>query len=280
MVRGVALVVAASLAASLATTACGSSEGSGDAPDADVDGAQPLGDAAEPDLDAGADTQADAKKDVVSPPNGYCGKLVPKPKFCDDFDDTVLLNDWSANAVLSGTIDLDEARSTSPPSSFIAQTNALTVVGSSANASIRKTIVPATVGHAKLSFSAFFPTVTFTKGIIAIATVDVSSNHYFTLNLRDQDAVPAASLEEFASGTLTRHVLTKLPPAGAWTRVTIDLNFTTGKADVTFDADKALDAAPIMAVPGTEATIRIGAVYMEGPADAFTANFDDVVLDF
>lgn len=281
---GLSLVVAASFAAALASAACGSSEGSGDAPDAgETDAPAPLPDGeAGPDADAGgadATDAADAKKDAVSPPSGFCGKLVPTPKFCDDFDDGDLTDDWDANAVLAGTIDIDDSTSTSQPASFLAKTTALTMVGTGANASIRKTIF-GTVTHAKLSFMALLPVVTFSQGIVAIATLDVSTSHYFTLNLRDQDAVPAASLEEFVGGTLTRHVLTKLPPAGTWTRVTIDLDLTAGKANLSFDAEKALDAEPIMAVPGTEATVRLGAVYMEGPVDAFTAHFDDVVLDF
>ena len=102
MRRGLSLGVAASLAASLACAACGSSEGSGEAPDADVDAARQMPDASVPDLDAGSDTQADAKKDAISLPSGYCGKLVPTPKFCDDFDDGDLMGLWSANAVQSG----------------------------------------------------------------------------------------------------------------------------------------------------------------------------------
>jgi hypothetical protein len=145
---------------------------------------------------------------------------------------------------------------------------------------LRKTVL-GDVTHAKLSFSAFFPTVTLTQGAIAIATLDVSLNHFFTLNLRDQDpTAPAASLEEYANGTLTRHVLTRLPPAGVWTRVVIDLDFGAGKANVSFDAQKALDGEPITALAGTEGTIRVGGVYVEGPADVFEARFDDVVLDF
>ena len=282
MRRGLSLGVAASVAASLACAACGSSGGSSEdpnGPDGEADAAQATQDGAIPDLDAGPDTGADAKKDGPPLPTGYCAKLVPSPKFCDDFDDGELMGLWTANAVQSGTIDLDESNATSAPGSFLAQTKALTV--GSASAGLRKTILPTVaVSRATLSFSAFLPVVNLTKGSVAIATLDVSTNHYFTLNLRDKDAVPAASLEEFVGGSMTRHVLTKLPPAGVWTRVTIDVNLTTGKAVVSFDAVKALDAEPIMAVPGSEATVRIGALYIEGPADAFKANFDDVVVDF
>jgi hypothetical protein len=35
-----------------------------------------------------------------------------------------------------------------------------------------------------------------------------------------------------------------------------------------------------MPLAGTETTVRLGGVYIEGPADAFTAHFDDVVVEF
>ena len=59
----------------------------------------------------------------------------------------------------------------------------------------------------------------------------------------------------------------------------IDLDLAGGKASVSFDADKALDAAPIGVLTGSEATVRLGAL-VDGPADAFEARFDDVVLDY
>ena len=65
-----------------------------------------------------------------------------------------------------------------------------------------------------------------------------------------------------------------------WTRIVLDVNLAAGKANVTFDGQKALDDAPITATPGTEGTIRVGAVYQYPPSEPFTANFDDVVLDF
>ena len=273
-----AAALALGLMAAMACGACGSSSSTAVDPSDAASDAQPEPDGPIPEQDAGPDV-ADARQDVIAPPGGYCASLVPKPKFCDDFDDGDLTNDWDQPTAVGGSLmALDEASYTSPPASFVVQTQNLTVA-TSGNALLRKTVFGA-VAHVKLSFSMLTPTVTFTKGIISIATLDVSTNHFFTLSLRDQDAVPAASLEEYVGATMTRHVLTRLPPAGVWTRITIDLDFTAGKANVTFDALKALDAEPIMPVPGTEATIRVGGVYIEGPADPFKASFDDVVVDF
>jgi hypothetical protein len=123
-------------------------------------------------------------------------------------------------------------------------------------------------------------TTTFTKGALAIATLDVSQNHFFTLFLRDRDAnAPTATLEEVGPNTTTRHVLSKLPASNVWTRVTIDIDLAGSKATVLFGADKVLDGAAIMTAPSKDPTIRLGAVYIYGPADAFEARFDDVLLE-
>ncbi len=277
-------VCAGAMALALAAAmGCGSSsdgEQSGGGLDATSE-AQPAPDADLPLSDAGADADAaDARKDVLIPGSSYCAGLVPKPKFCDDFDDGDLTGDWDQSTVLPpSVIDLDDSTFASAPLSFFVATKPV-AAGSAGNASLRKTVLGA-VSHVNLAFSARFTTTTITKGLVAIATLDVSLNHFFTLYLRDGDPdAPAAVLEEQSAGTLTRHLLTRLPPAATWTRIVIDLEFTTGKASVSFGGQKALDAAPIALVVGTEATIRVGAVYVYGPTEPFEARYDDVVLDF
>jgi hypothetical protein len=238
-------------------------------------------DSESPAPEAGPDAADAATKDVNVPKkDDYCAKLTPKPKFCDDFDDGDLLNDWDTSAVIPpGMIGLDTSMFTSSPASFGVSTPMLSA-GAAGSAAIRKTIF-ATVNHGTFSFSAFFPNVTLTKGVVSIASFDVSLSHRFTLNLRDSDATaPAASLEEFDNSGYRRHLLTKLPPAGKWTRVAIDLDLAGGKVNLTFDGDKAVDAEPIVATPGTEATVRLGAQYLVGPTDPFEASYDDVIVDF
>lgn len=267
----------------VAAAACGGTNPV-DGPESGQDAA---GDDAEPGDDGGAadtapDTTVDGAKDGSNPAQGYCARLTPKPKFCDDFDDGDLTNNWDQVTVINGNseIDLDPLSYTSPPASFAVGSRTLIGVNELGHASLRSTVV-GSVSHPKLSFSAFYPIVALTKGVVAIATLDVSNNHFFTLYLRDGDMTsPGPALEESNNGVTTRHPLTKLPPAGVWTRIIIDLDFVAGVANVSFGADKALDAEPIAAVPGTEATIRIGAVYVFSPTDAFSAGYDDVVLDF
>jgi hypothetical protein len=137
-----------------------------------------------------------------------------------------------------------------------------------------------TVKHAKLAFALLMPSVTFTKGAVAIAQFYVNLDDVYTLYLRGpDDAANIPMLEAFVGGVTTRHMLATLPPVGAWTRVAIDLDLAGGKASVSFDAAKALDGAPFSVLTGTEATVRIGAI-VDGPADAVEARFDDVVIDY
>lgn len=278
-------VFAAAIYASVALTsaACGSAGTADPGPgieagtDAEPD-AEPAPDGA-PMADAGPDA-ADAKADVVVPPAHFCAGLVPAPNFCDDFDDGNLTDDWTASAVqAAGTVfELDTATSTSAPASFHVLTTA-EMAAASNNALLRTTMLGA-VSHAKLAFAVRLPSVTFTKGAIAIARFHITLNDSYTLYLRGPDAAGnVATLEENVNGVTTEHALAKLPTAGAWTRVTIDLDLTNGKASVMFDAQKALDAATITVGTGSEATVRIGAI-IDGPSDAFEAHFDDVVIDY
>jgi hypothetical protein len=216
---------------------------------------------------------------VVVPGTG-CKSRVPAPKFCDDFDDGDLEDDWTSSAFTPGSVaELEGTTFTSAPASFHVVTTPIAAVGAGGNVLLRSTSI-APVSHAKVSFSVLLAKVTFTKGTIAIASVDVSQNHFFTLYLRDPDlSAPTAILDEYVAGIVTRHPLAKLPPVAVWTRVAIDLDLTNGKASVTFGAEKALDAEPITKLAGSEATVRIGAI-IDGPADAFEASFDDVVIDY
>jgi hypothetical protein len=262
-----------------ATGACGSSGGgsSADPPDADIDVAI-APDTSVPELDASAPDAADAREDVVDSGPPFCSSLVPKPKFCDDFDDQNLTDDWTSSAAVPASIfELDESMSTSAPASFHFGAPATAALAAD-NVLLRTTMFGA-VTHGKLAFSTFLPTVTFAKGAIAIAQFYVNLDDVFTLYLRSPDgAAPAAELEEYVGGVTTVHPLTKLPPAGVWTRVAIDLDLANGKATVMFDAVKALDAT-IAVGAGSEATVRIGAI-VDGPADGFEGRIDDVVVDF
>ena len=214
------------------------------------------------------------------PPKGFCAKRTPKPRFCDDFDDGDVDDDWDVQTVLNGQPSLDTAAAKSPPASFLVETVALGNA-ESAHVHLRATSSGAPAGHVVLAFDLKLGTAPLTKGAVAIATLDVSLSHFFTLYLRDgHPDAPAATLEETAPGGTTRHVLSKPPPAGVWTRVTIDVDVGGARASVLWDSEKALDQATIAPGGASDPTIRVGAVYVYGPADAFEARFDDVTLDF
>jgi hypothetical protein len=284
-------VAAAAVATSLGGLGgCASASGAGDDGGLDAPAEADLPVEAPPDRDAetgasdgGSDADADADADAARPlPEAgaaFCATRVPQPRFCDDFDDGNLTNDWTQSAFVPGALaELDGTSFVSGRASFHVKTSA-TGAAAANNALLRLTLFAA-VSHPKLSFATRLPAVSFTKGSIAIATLDVSLDHFFTLYLRDGDpTAPAAVLEEYLAGTVTRHPLTLLPAVDVWTRVTVDLDLSLGKANVSFGAQKALDAAPITAVAGSEATLRLGAV-IDGPAEAFEARFDDVTLDY
>lgn len=266
--------------ASLASAACGSTETAEPTPPADA------GTDAEPDVlpvadaagvDAGPDA-ADAKPDVVTPAH-FCTGLVPAPKFCDDFDDGDLTNDWTQFAAQPGSVfELDTTTSTSAPASF--HLVAMAEMAAAPNNVLLRTTMLGAVNHGKVAFSTLLPSNTFTKGAIAIARFHITLDDSYTLFLRGPDAAGnIATLEENVGGVITEHMLTTLPPVGVWTRVMLDLDLANGKASLSFGAQKALDAVAITPTAGTEATVRIGAI-IDGPSDKFEAHFDDVIVDF
>jgi hypothetical protein len=278
------------LAVVLGLSACGGTDDDEAAPGVDSgvaeaaeleDGASPA-DAAAPD----AADAADAAPDVVIPPKPDggappCASLQPAPAFCDDFDDGDLKDDWQVlNVSVGSSAALDTSAHASAPASFAARTKAI-VAQEAAFAHLRTTLTGAPA-RVRMSFTAFFPVTTLSKGSLAIATIDVSQNHFFTLFLRDTDPdAPGPTLEESVPGTTTRHVLGSPPPANTWTRIVVDVDLATGKASVSWDATKALDGATIATTPvAQDPTIRVGALYVYGPQDPFEARFDDVLVEY
>lgn len=275
-----ALAVSVSAFGALFSGAFASGCGSSASADSTSDGsAEAEGSPLEGGNDAGVDTGTDAKVEGGAP--RFCATLVPAPRFCDDFEDGDLENDWDV-ATKFGTSEgsLDTTRARLSAASFHVAAPALATNMDFGNVHLRRTLI-SPAPHLTLSFWAFYPKVTIDKGLLAIATVNVTLTHQFVIYLRDDDATtPGPAFQEIANSITTRHGLTKLPTAGAWTHVELSLDLDLGTATLSFDGDKALDAIPITAETTSEATIRLGAVFATGPSDAFEANYDDVVLDF
>ncbi len=230
----------------------------------------------------GAGSLSDAGIAADAAGAGFCATRVPAPRFCDDFDDGDLVDDWDVPTAFNGEPILDTFAATSRPASFALETIPL-LAGEGAHVHLRTTVKgspdPAR-GHVVFSFSLMLGRPSFERGVIGIAPLDLSPSHFFTLNLRDGDeTAPAATLAETAAGVSTRHVLTTLPDTTTWRRVTIDVDVAASRVVVTWGERTVLDA-PIAATPVIDPTIRLGAIYMSGPADALEARFDDVTLDF
>jgi hypothetical protein len=220
-----------------------------------------------PVIDGGSEgsTTTDAGNDAGPSPGGEV--------FSDDFEDGDLDNDWDFVNVCpgcNGTIDQGV---------FLAQTKSV-LTQETAYAHVRTTILGKPT-RVRLSFDATFPSVTLTKGTLAIATVDVSTSHFFSLFLRHQDPEPpAAALVEQGGPSAKRHVLTSLPPPNAKTRVVIDIDLGGGTASVSFGGTVALANDPIGKTIADDPTIRVGLLYVYGPQDPFEARFDDVLLEY
>lgn len=270
------MAVAAVLSAACGM-ACGSTTEAVETPPADAAPDPP--DATE--VDAGT-KEEDASTDVrMDAPvfTGWCASLSPTPRFCDSFDDGVLANGWDQLTVIPGSsASLETLEFRSSPASFLVDVPTLPAqtIG---NVHLRTTIA-GTGTRARFGVSGYFSQTTFASGAVAIATIDVTDTHWFTLWLRDMTGASGASLEETVGATITRHPLTTEPPAGGWTRIDVDLDLAAGTATVRFDGTVALDAASITQGAATNPTIRVGAVYAYGPLVPFSALFDDLVLDF
>ncbi len=268
------------IALASATAAACSDDAANDAPDG---GALPQPDADPPDRDAGVGPVVDASEAAAPKADGgqgFCGTLPSQPRFCDDFDDGDLEDDWTVvNATPPTDTNVDLALDArSAPFSFFGEVDPQPE-GALANAAVRKT-VPGAFTRGTLSFAVKLPSLDVGLGDVSIATLDVAGDHFFTLHLRDNDlATPGPSLEEsHPSGT--KHIaLTALPAAGAWTRIVVDLDLAGGKASVDIGGSRVLDGASIAAEPGTAAVVRVGAVYVEGPTPVFRILVDDVVYD-
>lgn len=253
------------LLASVALAACGDDDQDGigiAAPDAALIEETSAPDVAVPDgsppdaADAGADAQS---------PEGTV--------FTDDFEDGEIDDDWDVvNVCVGCSLAIDQG-------ALVAKTKS--VVNMETAFAHARTTIMGKPKHVRLSFDATLPSVTLTKGTLAIATIDVSQSHFFSLYLRDTDMdAPAASLDEQGGPSPKRHLLTGLPPANAKTRVVIDVDLDAGTANVAFGSTVVLANDPIGKTVADDPTIRVGLMYVYGPQDPFESRFDDVKLEY
>lgn len=169
-----------------------------------------------------------AVKEDASPSDAGVDAPIPAGTvFSDDFQDGEIDDDWEVvNVCIGCSLAIDQGALVAKTKSVVTQETAFAHV---------RTTVEGVPSHVRLSFDATFPNVTLTKGTLAIATIDVSQSHFFSLYLRDTDMdAPAASLDEQGGPSPKRHLLTGLPPANTKTRVVIDVDLDAGTANVAF----------------------------------------------
>jgi hypothetical protein len=286
-----ALALAVALGLALVTGCGGSASDDPAAPDGAApssdDGAAPADDAG-PDHappapgDAGSDAAKDAGPDGAADAGpAFCSTLVPKPKFCDDFDDGDLTDDWDQEVTLPGVsaIALDAADHTSGTGSLRGLVNAVPN-GEGGFASLRTT-VPGTPTHLVFSYAVRPKQTAIATGAVSIGGIDLTLDRVLTLYLRDEDPAGAKpSVKEISGGSLVYHPIPKVPAADVWTRITFDVDAAAGTLTLLYDAETILDAVAIAPGPIEDPTPRIGATYVFGPTDPFEIHVDDVVLDF
>jgi hypothetical protein len=265
--------------------ACGSSGGGGVPTDASAEGAiSPDTDGDPADGGVDAPSGADARPEAEAGPPTWCATRSPAPAFCDDFDRGALGAAWDALVQTAGSaVALDPSTFTSAPQSLAVRSKAVGG-GEFGNVLLRKT-VSSTAPRAKLAFDFQGDPAPTSGGPVAIATLDMSLNHLFTLYLRDEGALDAGAsagpaLVELAPVVgQTRYPFT-LPAltAGQFVRVEIDVDLGTQRADVRFGGATVLSQIAIAGGATSQPTIRVG-VLSTGPQPAYAARFDDVTLE-
>jgi hypothetical protein len=269
-------VVALSLGLSLG---CGSTESPGQPADAgDERSNVEAGPADASTGDASGDAGLDGARDAEAGGGRWCDTLAPKPAFCDDFDRNDLNVVWDAVVQTTGSaLALDQANFRSPPQALAVRSKN---AGSNelGNVLVRKTVAGAPA-RAKLSFDFLGDPAPASGGPVAIATLDMSTSHLFTLYLRDADpTTPGPALvEQPPAGPSVRHPFTP-PSLAQWVRIEIEVDLSAQKASLRFDANAALNQVSIATSTANGPTLRLG-VLTTGPQPAYSARFDNVTLE-
>jgi hypothetical protein len=235
-----------------------------------------------PATDAGSDTVVEDAAPEASRESGgpsWCHEHMPPPAYCDDFDQGDLGATWDFfQQAPPGAATLDQAVFVSPPQSFGVVTKKLT--GPDFGTILLRKTIPGPASRARLAFQ-LWADAPQPSGTLAVATLDLSTDHLFTLYLRDDDpSAPGPTLTEQPPGgaPAVRHPFATLPPLGAWTQVAIDLDAAGGSATLTIGDTTVLSAVSIAKATVDGPTIRIGVLAL-GPATPYTMRFDDVALD-
>jgi hypothetical protein len=213
----------------------------------------------------------------------FCARV--DAAFCEDFDDPARATRWTLSNVRKAAHGIDEAASTSPPSSLFATTSALDA-GETAE-SYRRIDFPDRVKSLTYAFDLRIDTRGTQGFLIAEAGLDDTANtgrtYAASVVLGDTtDTVEESS--QGATNTYDDHVLASRVPTGKWTRVSVSIQRQdTGSYAlvVTIDGQAVVTEALTLwkNLTGGKPFVTVGAGYVPGPSQPWSIRMDSLTLD-
>jgi hypothetical protein len=223
---------------------------------------------------------------------GYCASLSPSPSFCDDFDEHPLPGDWSSVSEIGGTLSEDHTSFVSPPSSLLADDDALDS-GKALDTAVRTQFeLPAPPDPIALEVQlepvAADPSAGAATVVAALDFTDTANNRYTVqLTVAQQGVALGMRLEEqsgFVDGgsAYLGHPLADPLASGAWTDIRLVISRTSAmaaSAHVTFNGAPELDTPLTMTVDAKTLQLTIGSSFETEPSGGWKNRYDNVRLD-
>ena len=189
------------------------------------------------------------------------------------------LAEWSTISELGGSITLDQAFSQSPPSSLRATMPAQPAAGAGGYAAAVKKIASPPHVVDEVSFSFRHTGMPSASVGIARLTVGISSNELsLIVSTTASSMVVRAAFGSAPSLDVGSPVA--LPPAGAWTRITLRLERAVPSV-LTLEIDEAVifSQKPVTSSTyGTDIALELGLVSVGAGTSALDVRFDDVAI--
>lgn len=235
---------------------------------------------ATPGADAGGDTATQDAADGAA--LAYCASLSPAPTFCADFDDGGLVSGWEKHAEGPGGFSaFDTTTFRSPPRSLH-----LGFAATDASCLYETFEHSFDLATAKLTLA--FDVLTGTSGSFAgasLAVVDVVSgtggathNVFYVDSSGNESTLHEQLVGGDASPPDSFHAFSIIGP-GAWTRVSVTIDFTSTTWEVSVGGDTKTGAlAYAVGAPPRRAVLKLG-IPCFGPGGAVEARYDDVTFD-
>jgi hypothetical protein len=223
----------------------------------------------------------------------YCALSGAQFDFCSDFDTGALIPPWERQ-VTAGTgasSKVDATASRSAPASLLMTTapNTAPSAGTYPQDNLLKTGIKKQ--NAQLQFDLDIERVSFggsdAVSSVVVATVAQGTDYSLSLILRPStsggttDGFSLALLEVSGTSTPNLRALKPVPALGAWSHVTLDLNFNALQAAVTVQVDaNAQEKMSLSPSPGALAATSVRSlavgVTVTGPVADYAARIDNV----